>query len=115
MGLCQSDDKKTAFHQGTMKRKATIRTEEKEKGNCLDEKKLRMEVDKIFDKYDINKDGVLEKEEVALMLKDLNMSRSKTTSSDDIESYVSNFMLKADKNDNGVIDKREFYNYYKEK
>jgi hypothetical protein len=49
------------------------------------------------------------------MMKELNGKRGKSDSAGTIEEYVNNFMLKADTHVDGVIDKREFYLFYKRK
>ena len=57
---------------------------------------MRNEVEEIFDKYDLNKDGVLERNEVVVMLEEMANCRNKRASWGTMEEYVNNFMQKAD-------------------
>jgi hypothetical protein len=49
------------------------------------------------------------------MMMELSGKREKPGSAGTIEGYVNKFMLKADTQADGVIDKREFYLFYKRK
>jgi Ca2+-binding EF-hand superfamily protein len=67
---------------------------------------MRGEVDKFFDKYDINKDGVLERKEMAIMLEDMTNCRNKRADWGTMEEYINNFMRKAGSKHNEVITKQ---------
>ncbi len=60
-------------------------------------------MDEVFDHYDVNGDGVLEKSEVTRMMKDLVAKRGGCKRIDQIHSLVDNFMKRVDKDNNGVI------------
>ena len=67
----------------------------------------------MFDKYDPNRDSYLEKNEIKAMLSDLMKKRNKEVTKDDLDKYTETFMIKADTDRNGKIDRDEFYAYYK--
>ena len=89
------------------------KTSKKDKRTCINETEVRAEVDYIFDKYDPDHDGFLEKHEIRRMIKELSESRKKPFSREDIIMHADNFMSKADTSGDGKIDKEEFYLYYK--
>ena len=67
----------------------------------------------MFDQYDPNKDGVLERFEVQQMIRDLASKRRQSLDAEKLDSYVETYMREADTSRNGKIDKEEFYRFYK--
>ena len=63
---------------------------------------MRKDLDDIFEKYDKDKNGSLDRDEAKRMFKQMN---SKGMSKEDLESYVDMFMIEADKNENGRVTK----------
>ena len=66
---------------------------------------LREQEDAIFDKYDLNKDGELQREEVYNMFEELTRTRNKTADRDTIEEYAKKFMDSIDTSKDGNISK----------
>lgn len=113
MGLCHSEEKRPEVKNRTIQVTPISRTHEQK--DCQDESEIRKEVDQIFDKYDFNRDGVLEKDEVMGMIQDMHRDHNARASWGHLEEYVNSFMLRADSKQKGKIDKEDFYNYYKGK
>lgn len=49
-------------------------------------------MDALFDEYDVNKDGVMEQDEVKRMLEDLARKKQRDMTSQSLDSYVAKYM-----------------------
>jgi Ca2+-binding EF-hand superfamily protein len=79
----------------------------------MDEDEFKKVVNVLFDEYDNDKDGTLEREEVQLMIKDLGQRKQRNMTAESLNKYVTEYIKKADTNRDGKINKDEFYNFYR--
>ena len=75
MGACQNKKEVRKYNKPGQRK-----TAKKMHGDCLSEELLKRQLNVIFDKYDVDGNGELSKDEARNMLRDLCSSRSKNAS-----------------------------------
>jgi Ca2+-binding EF-hand superfamily protein len=94
MGLCYSK-KDVGLKLNSTKRHAPSEVE-------ANAKRQRMELNSYFDRFDRDRDGQLDREDIARMMEEIQVSKRGGQS---IEEMVDNFMSQIDTNRNGMISK----------
>lgn len=94
MGLCYSK-KDVGLKLNSTKRHAPSEVE-------ANAKRQRMELNSYFDRFDRDHDGQLDREDIARMMEEIQVSKRGGQS---IEEMVDNFMSQIDTNRNGMISK----------
>lgn len=77
----------------------------------LTEEEIKKAVDATFQKYDVDKNGILEKTEVLPMLQDAVRFLGKSYKVDEFD--VQEFIKMADANKNRKLEKKEIYTIFK--
>ena len=80
-----------------------------EEGESFEEKELGERIMQIYRKYDVDKNGGLDRKETTQMMMDMLQAQNKPFN----EQYVQQFISQADDNHDGLIQKRELYLLYK--
>jgi Ca2+-binding EF-hand superfamily protein len=80
------------------------------------EQAMRKHLNEVFDKYDLDRDDVLDAKEVRYMIIEMASSRKdKLISEKELQTYVRNFFEQVDLNKDGNIGREEFYHFYKQR
>lgn len=74
------------------------------------ERQQRMDLNEYFDRFDKDKDGQLDREDVFRMMEEIQMGKR---GGQNIEAMVDSFMDQMDANHNGKITKEEFRKFYR--
>ena len=69
-----------------------------------------MDLNEYFDRFDKDKDGQLDREDVFRMMEEIQMGKR---GGQNIEAMVDSFMDQMDVNHNGKITKEEFRKFYR--
>jgi Ca2+-binding EF-hand superfamily protein len=75
---------------------------------------LKRSLNMVFDKYDLNGDQVLTRNEVKIMMLEVGQKNNKFVSEEELEMHVEDFFNKADIDHDGRIARDEFLRYYKQ-